>query len=78
MATIPDIRNKINKFRALSPRTREKLFYATVVLLVGLLAFAIGRLSVIYGGEGELKVVYPGTPSAMNLQPPGIPPHQNL
>lgn len=64
MGRIQDIRAKINRLRTLSPRAREKLFYAAVIVLVGLLAFAIGRLSVIYGGAGELKVVYPTTPSA--------------
>jgi hypothetical protein len=59
-----EVRNRVNRLRSLPPRVKEKLFYATVIVLVGLLAFAVGRLSVIYGGEGEFKVVYPGSPSA--------------
>lgn len=66
MDRVQEIRAKINRLRAIPPRTREKLFYAAVIILVGLLAFAIGRLSVIYGGAGELKVVYPGAPSGLS------------
>ncbi len=61
---VPTIRDIGSKIKSVSPRAREKAFLLAVIILVALLAFALGRLSVLYGGAGEVKVVYPDAAGA--------------
>lgn len=35
------------------------MLISLIILLVALLAFGLGRLSVLYGGEGEFEIIYP-------------------
>ncbi len=39
-----------------------------IVVLVGLLSFALGRLSVFYGQKDELKIIYPDGQSASVIE----------
>src|SRR3989344_1022171 len=45
-----------NKIKAVP---RDDWVVAAIILLVALLAFGLGRLSVLYGGEEEFKIEYP-------------------
>lgn len=38
---------------------KDRLYAVLVLVLVAILAFGLGRLSVLYGEKGEFKVVYP-------------------
>ncbi|MBI3573696.1 hypothetical protein HY090_01460 [Candidatus Kaiserbacteria bacterium] len=62
MATIDDVKAKIN---TISAETREKIFYVALIVLVALLAFGLGRLSVFYGGTSDFKIIYPSTASSV-------------
>jgi len=46
------------KIHELSPRIKEKLFYAAVILLVALFAFGLGRLSAFYGEGSGVEIQY--------------------
>jgi hypothetical protein len=59
MGTIQEIGQHIKGFFR---EKREELYMSGVIILVALLAFGLGRLSVIYGETGEFKVVYPENP----------------
>lgn len=53
------LRDFANKIKVFSRTRREELAISLIILLVALLAFGLGRLSVLYGGEGEFEIVYP-------------------
>lgn len=38
---------------------KTEIRFSVLISLIALLAFGLGRLSVIYGGEGEFEIVYP-------------------
>ncbi|MBY0538996.1 hypothetical protein K2P56_00990 [Patescibacteria group bacterium] len=38
---------------------KDRLYVIAVLILVALISFGLGRLSVFYGERGEFKVVYP-------------------
>jgi hypothetical protein len=38
---------------------KDKLYIIAVLILIAILSFGLGRLSVFYGEKGEFKVVYP-------------------
>lgn len=65
MSTIRDIGLKIKLVWA---RVRENATLIIILILVALLAFGLGRLSVLYGEKGELKVLYPDGQEASALQ----------
>lgn len=65
MATIRDIGLKIKLFWG---RVRENIELVFIVVLVALLSFALGRLSVLYTEKGEFKIMYPDGQSASVLQ----------
>ena len=46
---------------------QEKFKTLAIIVLVGLLAFALGRLSAVYGNRGELKIEYPAAQSAATI-----------
>ena len=61
------------KIHELSPRIKEKIFYAAVIVLVAFLAFGLGRLSAFYGqalrGQGSgFQITYPAGDPADTLQ----------
>ncbi len=45
------------KIKHLSPRVWGDLFIFFVILLVGLIAFGLGRLSVLYGERSDVEVI---------------------
>jgi hypothetical protein len=53
--------SKINGFVS---RHKEELYLVAVIISVALLAFGLGRLSVIYGETGEFRIVYPENPES--------------
>lgn len=53
---IPNIRQKIKRVRR---EVWDDLFIAALVILVGLSAFALGRLSVLNEADGGFQIVYP-------------------
>ena len=55
METIRDIRLKI---KLLWARLRENALLVAALILLVLLAFGLGRLSVLYGEKGDLKIIY--------------------
>lgn len=65
MGTIRDIGIKI---KVVWRRLRENLLIVLVIILVALLAFGLGRLSVFYGGKAEFKVLYPNGQSASVIE----------
>lgn len=60
-------RDFTNKIKALGARVRENTLIVIVIVLVALLAFGLGRLSVFYGEKGQFKVIYPNGQSASAL-----------
>ncbi len=64
MGTVSQLWIKIKSFLALH---REDVFVAAVIILVALLAFGLGRLSVLYDGRGEFKIEYPALGEAAVL-----------
>jgi hypothetical protein len=71
--TIPEI---LKGIKALPPRVRERAFYIALLALVALLAFGIGRLSVLYGGAGKVRVLTPAEAAASVNE--GYPPPPGL
>jgi hypothetical protein len=65
MSTIRDIGLKIKLFWT---RFSGNLTLIIILILVGLLAFGLGRLSVLYGEKGELKILYPDGQSASAIE----------
>jgi len=65
VATIRDIGLKI---KTLWGQAKENLLLVAIIILVALLAFALGRLSVFYGEKGEFEVLYPSGQSASVIQ----------
>ncbi len=61
MSTVQEIRLRIKTIPA---ETREKFFYALLILLVAFLAFGLGRLSVFYGQTSDFRIIYPETQAA--------------
>lgn len=59
MATVQEIWSGIKTMRH---ETKERIFYVFLIILVALLAFGLGRLSVFYGGKSDFKVQYPAAP----------------
>ena len=53
MATVHELRSRI---KALSRETKEKLFYAAVIIFVAFLAFGLGRLSAFYGQRSGFQI----------------------
>lgn len=47
------------KIKHLPPRVWGDLFVAISILLVGLIAFGLGRLSVLYSEKPEVEIIYP-------------------
>lgn len=45
----------------------DELWQSTLLILVAVLAFGLGRLSVLYGGEEEFEIMYPSEQSAAVL-----------
>lgn len=62
------VRDFTNKIKALWGRMQENLLLIVVIVLVALLAFGLGRLSVFYGEKDEFRVLYPNGQSASALQ----------
>lgn len=48
-----------SKIKALPRATKERAYLALVILLVALLAFGLGRLSVLYGTGSDFRIEYP-------------------
>lgn len=42
---------------------KDKVYVLVVLVLVAILSFGLGRLSVFYGEKGDFKVVYPESES---------------
>lgn len=53
---LQDIPEKIKVF---SRKWREEIIISLIILLVALLAFGLGRLSVLYEREGGFEIIYP-------------------
>lgn len=49
----------LSRIKTLAPETRQKLFSALLIGLATVLAFGLGRLSVIYGEGSAFQVTYP-------------------
>ena len=47
------------KINAFFEDRKSDVFVFLLIALVAIVAFGLGRLSVLYGGEGELKIIYP-------------------
>lgn len=52
---IPNIREKIKR---IPHPVREDIFIAVVILFVGLISFALGRISALEEGKGSFEVLY--------------------
>lgn len=47
------------RIKAFYEGNKDRLYLMLIIVLVAVLAFGLGRLSVYYGEKGELKVEYP-------------------
>ncbi|HEY4473754.1 MAG TPA: hypothetical protein VI957_01160 [Candidatus Paceibacterota bacterium] len=56
---------------------RDDWMVAAIIFLVALLAFGLGRLSIIYSEEGEFKIEYPQQSAAAVLSQNAQPGTQN-